>query len=188
MDFSFERSRFLAFLENLENCAVFQQDHTHSPLHMGHGISRVSWSPLCLLHPLTTWSRPEFEATDKARRQQSQWQHRPEAKPLVSLFRALLCHKDQVLAPGFTYQCILVFSTLRGTSEELNTYFLTHGWMDGWKLAVSMAEGGRSPFLFLPPLPPSPKTFTDRSIALLTLSLSRTCQMQPLWQGLKLST
>lgn len=87
---------------------------------------------------------------------------------------------------SFSYQCILVSSTVLGITEELNIYFLTHGEMDRWMKAHSgqLAAEGVSPFLLLP-LPPSPKNFTDGKTVLCDFaSLVRPTRFT--FQGLKL--
>lgn len=63
-------------------------------------------------------------------------QHRLGFKPLASPSRVLLYHSDQSPAQGFSSQCVLMF----GTSEELNTHFLSHEQMDRWKLIVANKE------------------------------------------------
>ena len=119
-----------------------------------------------------------FKLLEKHRRQ-SWCQCRPESKPLASRFRALLYSKGQIQAPKFSYQSILVSSAVLGTSEELHTYFLTHGEMNVWMKAHSVQwVEGRIPLFLLLPLPPSPKSFTDRtSVPIDIASLERTCQI-----------
>ena len=62
-------------------------------------------------------------------------QHRLGFKPLASPSRVLLYHRDQSPAQSFSSQCVLMFGT-----SELNTYFLSHEQMDGWKLIVANEE------------------------------------------------
>lgn len=46
----------------------FTSGRSHHPLHKGQEISRVMWSPRCLLHSFTNWSSAKFEAPDTGHR------------------------------------------------------------------------------------------------------------------------
>lgn len=152
-------------LENLEICAVFLKNNTSPKVCLTicctRGMTFPEKFPACSFHLLFDQAlnlKLLIEHTDNKVSVNTDLNLN-----IWLLFSELYCIIEiRFQHQSFSYQCILVSSTVLGITEELNTYFLIHGEMDRWMKAHNSqwAEEGIAPFLLLP-LPPSPKNFTD---------------------------